>query len=113
MGRSAAFPTKMHVRPTLSYRFLSKCIRAVRSEFSLGTLLTKDPNRLQADSNGSDKTARMRRLIRVFPGRTCNLVESAVFRLICILNLLQITLIKPRAATYSVKHNCESGKGAM
>ena len=44
-------------------------------------MVAKDLKRLHADSEDSDQTARMRRLIRVFAGRTCNIVGNAVPRL--------------------------------
>ena len=48
---------------------------------SLIRVFAKDLRRLQADSEDSDQTARMRRLIWVFDGHTCNLVGNAVPRL--------------------------------
>ena len=55
---------------------ISLCIRAVWSESSLGALwIAKNTNFLHADNEDSDQTARMRRLIWVFIGRTCKKVH--------------------------------------
>ena len=43
--------------------------------------IAKDPKHLQADSEDSDQTARMRSLIWVFAVRTCNLAGNTVARL--------------------------------
>ena len=54
-------------------RLSSLRIRAIWSESSQGTMwVTKDQKRLQADSEDSDRTAQMYRLIWVFIGRKCN-----------------------------------------
>ena len=53
----------------------SLCIRPVWSESSLCAQWTaKDPSFLHADSEDSDQTERMPRLIWVFAGRTCHFV---------------------------------------
>ena len=68
--RGTAFPTRLHVCQAKHSR---------RSESSLcswkrfGSLTTH-----RAPCEDSDQTARMRSLIRVFAGRTCNLVGNAV-----------------------------------
>ena len=49
--------------------------RPVCSESSLcDQWVAKDPSVLHADSEDSDQTGRMSRLIRVFAGRTCHFV---------------------------------------
>ena len=45
--------------------------------------IDKDPKSFPTNSGYSDQTAWMHNLIRVFAGRTCNLVGNAVPRLIC------------------------------
>ena len=63
----------MNVRPVKTQISLS--IRPVRSEFSLcAQLVAKDPSFLHADSEDSDQTGRMPRLIWVFAGRTPTLL---------------------------------------
>ena len=51
----------------------------------LGSLCTqwvaKEPSFLHADSENSDQTGRMPRLIRVFAGRTCHFVGFVMRRL--------------------------------
>ena len=60
------------------------CLCLVSDQSSKGTLcVSKDPKRLQADSKDSDQPARMRRLIRVFARRTCDLMRNTVFRFMC------------------------------
>ena len=46
--------------------------------------VAKDPNFLHADSEGSDQTGRMPRLIWIFAGRTCHFVGFVMRRLIYI-----------------------------
>ena len=59
-------------------------IRLVWSESSLCTQwVAKEPSFLRADSEDSDQTGRMPRLIRVFAGRTNHFV-GFVMRLKCI-----------------------------
>ena len=61
------------VRPAKTQ--ISLGIRPVWSESSLCTLsVAKDPSYLHADSEDSDQTGRMPRLIWVFAGRTCHFV---------------------------------------
>ena len=62
-------PTKWHVRPAKTQ--LSLGIRPVWSESSLcAQWVAKDPSFLHADSEDSDQTGRMPRLIWVFAGCT-------------------------------------------
>ena len=62
---------------------ISLRIRAVWSESSLGAFsIAKDTKFLHADNEDSDQTARMRRLIWVFFGRTCQKVRFLTLRLI-------------------------------
>ena len=60
---------KVRVRPAKTQ--ISLCIRPVWSESSLcAQWLAKDPSFLHADSEDSDQTGRMPRLMWVFAGRT-------------------------------------------
>ena len=64
---------KMSVRPETTQISLGIC--PVWSESSLCTQwIAKDPRFLHADSEDSDQTGRMPRLIWVFAGRTCHFV---------------------------------------
>ena len=45
--------------------------------------VAKDPSYLHADSEDSDQTGRMSRLICVFAGRTYHFVDFVMSRLIC------------------------------
>ena len=74
-------PTKWHVRPAKTQ--ISLGIRQVWSESSLcAQWLAKDPpSFLHADSDDSDQTGRMPRLIWVFAGRTCHFVGFVMMRL--------------------------------
>ena len=73
-------PTKWHVRPAKTQICLG--IRQVWSESSLCTQwVAKDPSFLHADSEDSDQTGRMPRLIWVFAGRTCHFVGFVMRRL--------------------------------
>ena len=66
-------PTKWHVRPAKTQ--ISLGIRRVWSESSLcAQWLAKGPSFLHADSEYSDQTGRMPRLIWVFAGRTVTLL---------------------------------------
>ena len=57
-------------------------IRPVWSESSLcGLWVAKDRRYLHADSEGSDQTGRMPRLIRVLAGRTCHFVGFVMMRI--------------------------------
>ena len=79
-----AFSTTLHVHPAKSQ--ISLCICVIWSEYSLCVLrITKDPSHLHAATGDSDQTAQMRRR-SVIAGRTCNLVGSAMARLICLYN---------------------------
>ena len=91
MSRGTAIPTKLHVRPAMTQ--ISQRISAVWPESSKGSLcVTKDPKRLQADSEDSDKPSRVRNLNWVFAGRTCNLAGNAVTRLI-LFSIIKINIM--------------------
>ena len=69
MNRNYRKRTFRHVRPAKTQICLR--IRAVWSEFSLGTFrIAKDAKFLHVDNEDSDQTARMRWLIWVFIVRT-------------------------------------------
>ena len=71
----------MTVRPAKIQ--ISLGIRSVWSESSLcAQWVAKDPIFLHADSEDSDQTGRMPRLIWVFAGRTCHVVGFVMRRLI-------------------------------
>ena len=71
---------KMFVRPAKTQTSLG--IRPVWSESSLSTQwVAKDPSFLHADSEDSDQTGRMPRLLWVFAGRTCHFVGFVMRRL--------------------------------
>ena len=73
MSRLTTKPTKWFVRPAKTQ--ISLGIRLVWSESSLcAQWVAKDPSFLHADSEDSDQTGRMPRLIWVFAGRTCHFV---------------------------------------
>ena len=75
-------PTKWHVCPVKTQISLGIC--PVWSESSLCTLcIAKDPTFLLADSEVSDQTGRMPRLIWVFAECTCHFVGFVVLRLKC------------------------------
>ena len=72
---------KMTVRPANTP--ISLGIHPVWSESSLcAQWIAKDPSFLHADSEDSDQTGRMPRLISVFAGRTCHFVGFVMRRLI-------------------------------
>ena len=74
----------MTVRPAKTQ--ISLDIRPVWSESSLcAQRVAKDPSFLHADSEDSDQTGRMPRLIWVFAGRTCHFVGFVMMRLNCCL----------------------------
>ena len=74
-------PTKWHVRPAKTQ--ISLGIRPVWSESSLcAQWVVMDTSFLHADSEDSDQTGRMPRLIWVFAGHTCHFVGFVVRRLI-------------------------------
>ena len=82
-------PTKWHVRPAKTE--ISLGIRPVWSESSLcAQWVAKDPRFLHADSEDSDQTGRMPRLIWVFAGRTCHFVGFAMRRLFLETNINRI-----------------------
>ena len=69
---------KMDVHPAKTQISLS----AQSDQSSLSThWVTKDPNFLHADSEDSDQTGQMPRLIPVFAGRTCYFVGFVMRRL--------------------------------
>ena len=69
MSHLVTKPTKWHVRPAKTQ--ISLGIRPVWSESSLcAQWVAKDPSFLHADSEDTDQTGRMPRLIWVFAGRT-------------------------------------------
>ena len=74
--------TKWHVHPVKTKMSLG--IRPVWSKSSqCAQWEVKDPSFLHADSEDSDQTGRMPRLIWVFAGRTCHFVGFVMRRLIC------------------------------
>ena len=78
---------KMTVRPAKSQ--ISLDIRQVWSDSSLcAQWVAKDPSFLHADSEDSDQTGRMPRLIRVFAGHTCHFVGFVKRQLIFFKQLL-------------------------
>ena len=82
---------KMTVRPAKTQISLS--IRSVWSESSLcAKWVARDPSFLHADSEDSDQTGRMPRLIGVFAGRTCHFVCFVMRRLISsvLISLIQL-----------------------
>ena len=73
---------KMSARPANTQ--ISLGIRPVWSESSLwAQRVAKDQSILHADSEDSDQTGRMPRLIWVFTGRTCHFVGFVMRRLKC------------------------------
>ena len=83
MSRLMTKPTKWHV--CLAKTQISLGIRPVWPESSLcAQLVAKDPSFLHADSEDSDQTGRMPRLIWVFAGRICHFVGFVMRRLICL-----------------------------
>ena len=74
-------PTKWPLRPAKTQ--ISLGIRPVWSESSLcAQWVAKDPSFLHADSEDSDQTGRMPRLIWVFAGRICHFAGFVMTRLI-------------------------------
>ena len=81
MNRNVRKRTFVHVRQAEIQ--ISLRIRAVWSESSLGAFwIAKDAKCLHGDYEDSNQTARMRRLIWVFVGRTCLKVRFLPLRLI-------------------------------
>ena len=79
INRNARQRTFGHVRPAKIQ--ISLRIRAGWSESSLGAFwIAKDAKFLHADNEDSNQTARMRRLIWVFVGRTCQKVRFLTLR---------------------------------
>ena len=91
LSRLVTKPTKWLVHPAKTQ--ISLGIRPVWSESSLCAQwvakdlsvrhVTKDPSVCHADSEDSDQTGRMPRLICVFAGRICHFVGFFTMRLIC------------------------------
>ena len=80
MIRLATKPTKWHVRPAKTQ--ISLGIRPVWSESSLcAQWVAKDPSFLHADSEDSDQTGRMPRLIWVFAGSICHFISFVMRQL--------------------------------
>ena len=80
LSRLTSKPSKWSVRPAKTQ--ISLGIRPVRSESSLcAQWVSEDPMFLHADSEDSDQTGRMQRLIWVFAGRTCNFICFVMRRL--------------------------------
>ena len=78
---------KMPVHPAKTQ--ISLGIRPVWSESSLSTQwVAKDPSFLHADSEDSDQTGRMPRLIWIFAERTCLFVGFVMRWLICNLKII-------------------------
>ena len=73
LSRLMTKPTKWHVRPAKTQISLGIC--PVWSESSpCAQWVAKDPSFLHADSEDSDQTGWMPRLILVYTGRTCHFV---------------------------------------
>ena len=87
MSRHMTKPTKYGaVRPAKTQ--ISLGIRPVWSESSLCVLwVAKDPTFLHADSEDSDQTGWMPRLIWVFDGRTGHIVGFVMLRLKCTIKI--------------------------
>ena len=80
---------KMTVCPVKTH--ISLDIRPVWSESWLcAQWVAKDPSFLHADSEDSDQTGRMPRLIWVFAGRTCHFVGFVMRRLIFVASKLHV-----------------------
>ena len=87
LSRLVTKSTKWHVRSAKTQ--ISLGIRPVWSEFLLCTQwVAKDPSFLHAESEDSDQTGRMPRLIWVFAGHTCHLVGFVMMRLIFIFSCI-------------------------
>ena len=92
---------KMTVRPTKTQ--ISLGIRPVWSESYLcAQRVAKDPRFLHADSEDSDQTGRMPRLIWVFAGRTCHFVGFVMRRLISVsmTTIMHKCTVKPYCSTF-------------
>ena len=83
LSRLMTKPTKWHVRPAKTQ--ISLGIRPVWSESSLyAQWVDKDLSFLHADSEDSDQTGRLPRLIWVFAGCTCHFVVFVMRWLNCL-----------------------------
>ena len=88
-----------HVRQAKTQ--ISLGIRPVWSESLLcAQRIANDPSFLHADSEDSDQTGRMPRLIWVFAGRTCHLVGFVMRRLKCLYEH-SIAVIKVKVERYA------------
>ena len=104
-SRIVTKPTKWHVLPAKTQ--ISLGIRPVWSESSLcAQLVAKDPSFLQADSEDSDQTGRMPRLIWVFAGRTCHFVGFVTMR-------LKWYFIKWARSVMFLRYNCDCISGII
>ena len=104
MSRLMTNQTKWHVRPANTQ--ISLGIRPVWSESSLcAQWVAKVPSFLHADSEDSDQTGRMPRLIWVFDGRTCHIVGFVMRRLKWAKQSYEIAALskKPRPACTSIQ----------
>ena len=64
------------------------CAQSHQSSLCAQWLVAKDQNFLHADSEDSDQTGQIPRLIWVFAGRTCHFVAFVMRRLISVFSLL-------------------------
>ena len=93
----------MTVRPSKTQ------IRPVWSESSLCALcVAKDPSFLHADSEDSDQTGRMPRLIWVFAGRTCHFVVFVMRRLILCCKWTRRPIRMTVRIASTITENCSS-----
>ena len=96
---------KMNVRPTKTQ--ISLGIRPVWSVSSLcAQWVGKDPSFLHAESEDSDQTGRMPRLIRVFARRTCHFVGFVMRRFSFVSRILVtrvMTLFPQRGVDWTIK----------
>ena len=90
LSRRTTKQTKWHVRPAKTQ--LNLGIHPVWSESSLcAQRLAEDLSFLYGDSEDSDQTGRMPKLIWVFAGRTCHSAGFVMRRLICALRPITVT----------------------
>ena len=80
VSRYMTKPTKSHVRPAKTQ--ISLGIHPVWSVFAVPSWVARDPSFLHADSEDSDQTGWMPRLIWVLTGRSYRFVGSVVLRLV-------------------------------
>ena len=104
LSRLMTKPTKWLVRPSKTQ--ISLGIRPVWSDSSLCALRVSKKRFLHVDSEDSDQTGQMPRLIWVFAGHTCHFV-AFVMRLLILLVLL--VNLQPEENTYrhsKLKYSC-------